>query len=200
MASDFLDDLPDEELAQRIGSGDLAAFDVLYLRYWNQVYYQIKGIVDRPEDARDITQDTLWKAYQHLPTLQLKSSFRSWIFTVAKHTAIDHLRKQKRELPRELDGSEVVEPSPEDAFIWSEAIKEEIEKLNPRERDICYLQDKGYTDEEIAERLQLSPRSVGTYRSTVRRKLRQIFPKKKIQSKRSGKLHIWIIRTNPEIC
>ena len=101
MASDFLDDLSDEELAQRIGSGDLAAFGELYQRYWSQVYHRAMAKVG-PEDAWDVMQDTFFKAYQRQQKaheqqniLGLIFNFKAWLSTIVKNTSIDHRRKQR---------------------------------------------------------------------------------------------------------
>lgn len=174
MAPDHLDDFSDEELVQRIGSGDLAAYNVLDQRYRNLVYRWAMTKVG-PEDAEDIRQETFLKAYQHLSTSRsLVFNFKSWLSKIAKNTSIDHLRKQGREPPKELDDKGMAQQSPEDAFIFREGFQEAMEKLNYREREILYLSSQDYTDEEIAQRLMLSSRSVGTYRSNARRKLRQI--------------------------
>jgi RNA polymerase sigma-70 factor (ECF subfamily) len=44
--------------------------------------------------AADIAQETFVKAWKHLPRFDARTSFRSWLFTIAKRTAIDELRKR----------------------------------------------------------------------------------------------------------
>ena len=181
MASKFLDDLSDEELVQWVQSGDLAAFNILYLRYQGQVYHRVRAIVG-PEDAWDITQETLWKAYRNLSTLQLKSSFKSWIFAVARNAGIDHRRKQGRESPDELEDGDTVQPSPEDCIICIEDLRGAIKRLKTHYREVLGLSIQGYTPKEIAQQLHLSLGSVRTYLSDARRELRQTFPKSHVSN------------------
>ncbi|MEY4744637.1 MAG: hypothetical protein RL272_582, partial [Candidatus Parcubacteria bacterium] len=46
-------------------------------------------------DADDLTQETLLKAWRHLKSVDPKRSFRTWLFSIARRTAIDHLRKRR---------------------------------------------------------------------------------------------------------
>jgi RNA polymerase sigma-70 factor (ECF subfamily) len=206
MASDFLDDLSDEELAQRMGSGDLAAFGELYQRYSGQVYHRAMAKVG-PEDAWDIMQETFLKAFQRQQKAHRQQSilglifnFKAWLSTIVTNTGIDHQRKQRAGPLEELDGYELPEPSPEDAFIWKEQLQEAIERLKPREREILSLSTQGYTTKEIAQQLQLGHRSVSTYLSSARKKLYEIFPKKKTQCKRNGEIRIQTVKATPETC
>jgi RNA polymerase sigma-70 factor (ECF subfamily) len=185
MDYDLLDSLSDEALVQEIQCGKLDAFGILYRRYHNEVHYRVLMIVDKPEDAQDIAQDTFWKVYQQLPTLRLECKFRSWLLTIAKNYSIDHWRRLGRDKSflQSLD-SEFVEgedkaSSPEESVIGDEQLKDALQQLKPQLREIVSLHMQGYTFEEIASGLRLSVGSVRTYLSDARRKLRQTFPSRR---------------------
>jgi len=189
MDYDLLGSLSDEALVQQIQCGKLVAFDILYQRYNDKVYYKVLMIVKKPEDARDIVQNVFWKVYQQLPTLQLKRKFKSWLLTIAKHDSIDHLRRLgwEKSFLLSLDW-EIIEwedkaSSPEGFVIGDEQLKDALQQLRPQWHEIISLHMQGYTFEEIALRLGLSVGSVRTYLSNARKTLRQTFPSRQVLEK-----------------
>ena len=85
----------DEALAVRAGRGDDAAFETLVARYLSEVYGFSRHYAGTEEKAADITQETFIKVWRHLKDFDPERKFRSWLFTVAKHTALDWLRKKE---------------------------------------------------------------------------------------------------------
>lgn len=83
----------DEALIERIGAGDMAALETLYLQSERAVYTYALSLVKRPEDAVDIVQDTYLKirAAAHLYTPMGKPM--AWIFTIARNLAMNLLRQ-----------------------------------------------------------------------------------------------------------
>ena len=72
-----LADVPSEELnlLEKARLGDPEAFATLATRYERKVYRIAKNIVQSDEDAEDVVQDALLKAYEHLPNFQGQSKF-----------------------------------------------------------------------------------------------------------------------------
>lgn len=83
------------ELIQRIKSGEKHLFEHLIKRYEDYVYsICVNSLKDR-EDAKDITQDTFYKAYKSIKTYDgTKSKFSTWIYRIAYNKCIDFIRKQ----------------------------------------------------------------------------------------------------------
>ncbi len=86
----------DEELAVKAFQGDRAAFTTLYERYFPQVYDLALRLTRSPDRAADIAQDTFVKLLQRQNYRAELTSFRAWLYTVARHRAIDELRRSKR--------------------------------------------------------------------------------------------------------
>lgn len=180
MDSDLVTLDSDEALVQRFQRGDLTAFNVLFLKYEQQIYRQILSMVSNPQDAEDIKIEVFWKVYQQLFTLYLKHSFKAWISTIVRNSSIDYLRRLKsKELPVPLDDYEVTvfdqSPSPEEKVIADDLMREALQQLKPRLREILLLDAQGYELEEIARRLGLKACSVATLLSKARNELRQFF-------------------------
>jgi DNA-binding NarL/FixJ family response regulator len=56
-------------------------------------------------------------------------------------------------------------------YMYGGSSRSPIDQLSGREREVCQLTVEGYTSQEIAEKLRLSPKTVETYRSRVMEKL-----------------------------
>jgi RNA polymerase sigma-70 factor (ECF subfamily) len=107
----------DEELIDLYISGDDRALKELIERYTPQIYNFVRRFVGENE-ADDITQDVFIKVWKNLKKFNSKkSSFKTWIFTIARNTTIDFMRKKKIVLFSNLDNEE---------NIFEETIKDEV--------------------------------------------------------------------------
>lgn len=78
---------------------DEKSFNVFYDSYYRLIYYVVYPIVTNKEDAEEITNDVCMKIYDKINTFK-GGNFESWLYTIAKHTAINFYhrvqKKQKR--------------------------------------------------------------------------------------------------------
>ena len=86
-------------LIVRAQSGDEMAFQELVAPVKSQVRNVIRRMLGHPEDSEDVLQDALLKAWQGLAKFKARSSFSTWLTSIATRTAIDFLRGQKRWRP-----------------------------------------------------------------------------------------------------
>jgi RNA polymerase sigma factor (sigma-70 family) len=91
----------DLELVERAKAGDSAAFSMLYERYFDRVYDFLARMVRDEAEAADLAQDTFLKAMSSLATLSKGATFKSWLFTIARHTALNRLERASRSQPLE---------------------------------------------------------------------------------------------------
>jgi RNA polymerase sigma-70 factor (ECF subfamily) len=168
------------ELIRAARSGDLAAFNVLVLRYQDAVYtvtYRIMGDVDAAADA---AQETFITAYRRLETYR-GGVFRAWLLRIATNTCYDLLRYEKRRPATHLDdlpGGESDDgpplpdaiPTPEQAVQQSElnrAIQDCISALQADQRVTLVMSDiEGYNYQEIADATGVQ---LGTVKSRLSR-------------------------------
>lgn len=86
----------DDELLDRIESGDSAALDQLIIRWEPRIRGMVKKHIEsNPEYAEDVAQQTLLKIVQALQNGTKPLHFKSWVFRIAKHEAIGLHRKRK---------------------------------------------------------------------------------------------------------
>ena len=85
----------DEELVAEYLRGDNDALRLLIERYLKSIYGFVFRYVNNPENAEDIVQDVFIKTWKNLKKFNRKKNFKTWLFTIAKNTALDALKKKK---------------------------------------------------------------------------------------------------------
>lgn len=83
------------DLVAAARSGDQHAFLELCRRYRPSLKRRIRSIVRHCEDTEDVLQETLMSAFRHLGGFRGKSSFRTWITTIATNHSLMLLRKRR---------------------------------------------------------------------------------------------------------
>ena len=80
-------------LAQK---GDQAAFTSLVDPWRAPLFGYIYRMTTQRQDAEDLLQDVLVRVLEGLPQFRRESRFKSWLFGIATHVCLDHLRQKKR--------------------------------------------------------------------------------------------------------
>ncbi len=177
-----MESITDEQLVIEYLAGDESAFAILVKRCLPIVYgfsRQYSGDKDR---VADITQEAFIKAWRSIKKFDTTKSFRSWLFVIAKNTALDWL-KRKQEFPfssfetndeQESFWESIVDfaPSPSavaDNKILAEKISNHFIELPVHYRSVVLMHiDEGLTFKEISKRLQ---KPLNTVKSHYRRAL-----------------------------
>jgi len=94
-----------EQLLQGARSSDKDAFAELCSRHVQSVHRKVFGIVRNHEDAEDVVQETLLKAYTHLSGFRGSCSFSTWLTSIAINSALMLLRKRKGHLESSFEHS-----------------------------------------------------------------------------------------------
>jgi RNA polymerase sigma-70 factor, ECF subfamily len=159
-------------------SGRPEAFGDLVLRYQDRLYHSILRIVNHPEDAFDVVQDTFLNAYQSLESFKGESEFFTWLYRIGFNAAISRKRKKRAEVSlNDRNGDPIADPvdeshghRPEDRIDQSEdefQIRDAIEKLSVEHRSVLVMKDiDGLKYEEIAS---ITGIPLGTVRSRLHR-------------------------------
>jgi RNA polymerase sigma-70 factor (ECF subfamily) len=83
----------DETLVAQAQRGDRAAFGRLVERHQDALFGGISRMVRRREDAEDLAQEAFVKAFRNMARFQGRSSFYTWLFSIASNAVISHRRK-----------------------------------------------------------------------------------------------------------
>jgi RNA polymerase sigma-70 factor, ECF subfamily len=166
------DDIEDVRACQR---GDREAFDRLAERYQRAVYRLCYRYVNRHEDASDLTQETLLKAYRAIDRFRGDASFSTWIYRIAVNSCLN-FRSARRPEPRALSES-LTDASPGvDANIEREdeasRVRAAVAKLPERQRATLIL--KVYQDLTHEEVAGILGTRVGTVKANLFHALRNL--------------------------
>lgn len=138
------------------------------MEHYEKYYRFAYGYVRNQEDALDIIQDSAYKAIKNQGKLRNRQQMDSWIYSIIRNTALDFLKKKKREFPMEdevlyeMAGTQEMD-EPEDTFY------DLLKCLNEEEYTVVtlrYMEDKKL--EEIAT---ISGEKVNTVKSRLYRAL-----------------------------
>lgn len=83
-------------LVERARDGDQAALSVLVERWRKPLIGYIYRMVTHRQDAEDLLQDVLIRVLHNIHEYRSEAPFKSWLFGIATHVCLDHLRKKKR--------------------------------------------------------------------------------------------------------
>jgi len=144
--------------------------------YADNVYRFILKNLRHEEDAKDVVQTAFEKMWRNREEVDATKS-KSYLFTVAYHQMIDHIRKNKRIHLKEdfhEDAKGAVAPKHDTKRIVNEALS----KLNEKQRSLVMLKDyEGYSYEEIGKITGLNESQVKVYLHRARLLLREYIVK-----------------------
>jgi RNA polymerase sigma factor (sigma-70 family) len=187
----------DITLIRRYHAGEQGAFDELVANHLDAVYSFVARYVGGNDEAEDIVQDVFIKVWKNLRRFDLNRNFRTWLFTIAKNTALDWLKKKKAVHFSELASGDESGPSfeemlPSEDLLPSELFDQSLSHdvlatalatLPPDYRAVVLLRlDSQLTFREIAETLD---KPLNTVKSHYRRAvslLRRAAPNSKLLS------------------
>jgi RNA polymerase sigma-70 factor (family 1) len=161
----------EKELARRVMTGDIVAFNQIYRQYFHPVYCNALKITREPAAAEDVLQEVFITLWEKRATIDPEGSLAGWLFIICYHKSVNILRKKLREslLYKELLAPE--ENSPEEAIKYGtqwKILENALSCLSPQRRrvfELCKLQGKTY--EEAARELRISKYTVKEYLSAA---------------------------------
>lgn len=170
----------DETLVARARRGDLAAYDVLVDRYKERLYALAYHMTGNHEDANDLVQEALIKAYRSLKKFRGNSSFYTWIYRITVNYTLNHVKRRRRHVHFSLDDVDTaIETDPHFIELMShvtprrevglnelqQRLNEALQKLSENHRMVVVMHDiQGMTHADIAK-------ATGTSEGTVRSRL-----------------------------
>jgi RNA polymerase sigma-70 factor (ECF subfamily) len=182
----------EQAVVRNAQAGDRLAFEELVHRYDREVLRLALNLVHKPEDARDIYQESFLRVYRNLHRFRFECSFYTWLYRIVTNVALDHLRRRtsRREdqapVPEEADGGtrdffdrqpEVrAAANPEKRLLGEELgqhIQAALTKLSPRERMVFEMKHyQGMKLRAIGDMLGTSEETVKNSLFRATRKLR----------------------------
>ena len=157
-------------------SGDHKAFDQLFKLYAPRLGYFCLQWLEQ-EDAEEVVQDTFLRLWETRERIDVERNLNTYITAIAKNLIYDLFRKRTVEqrycqqlqpfLKDHLDVEKEVHTE-----NVREVLVSTINKLSGQQREVMLLKSKGYANDEIAELLGISKRTVETHLNKAYKQLR----------------------------
>lgn len=179
-------------LLERARSGDKDAFGALAEGHRAALLRLCFKMTGSHEEAEDLVQETLLKAYTRLAEFELRSSLSTWLYRIATNTCLDQQRRRKPwDLEKRWDwfreNGELVEQVEQTLYLSPERSAEVREvaatcvnciamSLPARQRAALVLCDQvGLSRDEAAKAMQASVASVKTELHRARKAMNEVF-------------------------
>lgn len=155
------------QLQQRLGTSlPDNKFESLYNQYVNKVYRRCLSMTKDAEMAQDYTQDIFIKAFEKFDSFKNRSTFSTWLYSIAYNYCADQLRLAKRLPTTTWQSDDMAHDRPDlpEAHLHEETlqlVRQAMETLSIEERTLLRLKyEDGLTIDEIARMYAIKPSAV----------------------------------------
>ena len=184
--------------------GDNKALEELMKKYQNNLIFFITRYVKSRETAQDIFQEVVIYLLEHKETYNLQYSFKTYLYTIAKHRTLNYLKKQKQENQMQ-NYEEYEENIPEEEWLEDVILTKErqakirkvIQKMKTEYQLVIYFtQIEGLSYKETAHIMEKTEKQIKNLAFNAKKKLRNLLIHEKvveIKNNKVIKLLIWIL-------
>jgi RNA polymerase sigma-70 factor (ECF subfamily) len=151
----------DAALAAACRSGDLRAYERLYVMHGARMKNLARNVLGNPVDAEDVVQETFLKLQRSIASFRGQSSFVTWTYRILINTCYDARRSRlrKKEVAND-DSGEAPRPEPRAPGAHPSlrmALERALAKLTRHQRDVFLLYEvEGFRHAEIAGMLEMT--------------------------------------------
>src|SRR5258708_1300446 len=176
----------DEDLVNAIREDDRHAQGELYNRFYKRVFHKCYSFTKNQEEAFDLAQESLLKAFDNIHSFKGESSFSTWLYTITHRHCLAALKKNGRFQFHSLEENSIgddekIDPSPATEENSEKAEQELImysliNALPEKERNLLnlkYLQ--GESIENLQKQLNISGSGVKMRLKRTREKLNMLY-------------------------
>src|SRR5438105_14515360 len=148
----------EDSVLEAIRAGDEPAFAALNERYRRQLHVHCYRMLGSFDDAEDLVQETLLRAWRARATFEGRSLFRTWLYRIATNACLSALERG----PRRVLVADVAATDPRRALT-----PEALPHLGARPAEVAWLQP--YPDELLDQGApsEAAPDAVGVSRETI---------------------------------
>jgi RNA polymerase sigma-70 factor (ECF subfamily) len=164
-----------------LGRGDHEAFDILFTEYHPRLVYFLHGFIKDEELVKDMVQEIFFKIWTNREYISKVDSFKGYLFRMAQNMIYDHydhnLIKEKYYRQQKVE-----------KYAYSDVVEEEfyakelsllidlVVELMPKQRKLVFQlsRNAGLSNDEIAERLSISKRTVENHITNALHELRKV--------------------------
>lgn len=170
----------DTEALLQMADGNIVAYRFLFDHHFADLCNFLLIYLHSKELSEDIALEIFTHIWEKRETLQIKTTFKSFLFASAKNKAISHYRKERKMVFTSLEAGESLmqEVSGVQQFMENNELRELIDaainKLPEKSRQIYQLAwEENLSHKDIAQKLGITPKTVENHVGIALRKLRK---------------------------
>lgn len=157
----------DHHLLKLLRENDKNAFDLIYKRYWEQLFeYALKAVKDN-DDAKDIVQEVFVSLWFRRESLHPINSLKAYLFTATRYKGLTYIKnninknKYLESLKLFFDQESESVAGQVEADELNLMIQRELEKLPPKMKEVFILSRTEHLSHKlISEKLMISDKTV----------------------------------------
>jgi RNA polymerase sigma-70 factor (ECF subfamily) len=176
-------------IIKKVKNGDKQAMELLYKAYFKPLYIFIRAKVNANEQAEDICSEVFIKAFESISKFKEESSFKTWIYAIAKNVVFDSYKKNSKLSSVELDEELIEDPSTSlrtgssieagsveaDLNKFEKMVKNLLGRLPENYRQILELRFLlNYNIKESAEIMNITPNNAKVLQNRAIKKARSL--------------------------
>lgn len=175
MAATSLDN--ENDLLSALAKGHEDALKVIYQKYWDRLFLSAYNVLKDKEACEDIIQEIFIQLWQRRESLHITTSLPAYLFTATRYQVFHVIRKSagRQELFEDLDKRLLADAPDIPLYIKEiqERVNVAVENLPDKCREIYKLsREEHLSYREIAEKLQISPKTVENQITIALKRLR----------------------------
>ncbi len=137
------------------------------LQSYQSLYRLAYSYVKNPDDAMDVVQESAYKAILHADEMRFRETVKGWLCRIVVNTALDLIRRRKRESLTE----EIPETGREDTYENIDVMRA-LDTLDEREKTVVML--RFFQDMKLSEISSITGESLSSVKSILYRSLRKL--------------------------
>jgi len=182
-----LNSISDNDLMEKVKSGDVDRLGLLYTRYRKILFGYFYRLTCKRSISEDLVQNVFYRILKYRKQFRNEGKFSSWMYAIAHNVFADHLKKKKRfEYSADLSKYDIPDPCSLDDLIdqneQQHIMKRAIGQLSDKQRETLIL--SRYHKMKYREIAEIMDCTVGTIKVRIFRalnNLREIYSKMEIQ-------------------
>lgn len=170
----------DKLIIKKLKEGDVLSFDYIYNKFHKKVYYFAISYLKNKEEAEDVVQEVFMNLWKYREQINEYYVFSKYLFKITYNATCKKFRKQasnKKQLEEVLQNFIIEDNSTNLDIEYNNLLETAnllIEKLPSRQKEIFLLSIKEQlTNEQIAQKLNISKKTVDNYLAMAKTFLRK---------------------------
>lgn len=176
----------DERLIAAIRENDYVSYNKLFERYYARLCQYVYGILQDKADSEDVVQELFLNLWNHRRKIVVKENVAGYLFRMAKNLALNHIRSTTNYqtlLDNQRRPSDYYEETPLESDEFRIALFDCINRLPHHAKQVLLLHRvEGLKQKEIAERLNITVKTVKNQIWVSLQKLRRCLEVKGVES------------------